>query len=142
MNSTNDLPRSGTTTCVRKVSPKPSHSRRPHAPNPLSVHGADTRQRDRSTHPRSTTARKELVTMNTAITNNVPRELPIAMLTESPTNPRRVFDEAFLKELASSIDSQGVLASLLVRPKNQGYEIVFGAQRFRAAQIAGKEIVP
>jgi ParB family transcriptional regulator, chromosome partitioning protein len=80
--------------------------------------------------------------MNTAITNNVPRELPIAMLTESPTNPRRVFDEAFLKELASSIDSQGVLASLLVRPKNQRYEIVFGAQRFRAAQIAGKEIVP
>ena len=44
--------------------------------------------------------------MNTAITNNVPRELPIAMLTESPTNPRRIFDEAFLKELASSIDSQ------------------------------------
>jgi hypothetical protein len=57
--------------------------------------------------------------MNTAITNNVPRELPIAMLTESPTNLRRVFNEAFLKELASSIDSQGVLASLLVRPKNQ-----------------------
>jgi hypothetical protein len=56
--------------------------------------------------------------MNTAIVNNVPRELPIAMISESPTNPRRVFDEAFLKELASSIDSQGVLASLLVRPKS------------------------
>jgi hypothetical protein len=41
--------------------------------------------------------------MNTAITNNVPRELPIAMLTESPTNPRRVFDEAFLKELADYV---------------------------------------
>ena len=80
--------------------------------------------------------------MNTAINNNVPRELPIAMLTESPTNPRRVFDEAFLKELAKSIDSQGVLASLLVRPKNQRYEIVFGAQRFRASRIAGKEVVP
>jgi ParB family transcriptional regulator, chromosome partitioning protein len=80
--------------------------------------------------------------MQTAITNEVPRELPIAMLTESPTNPRRHFDEAFLKELANSIDAQGVLASLLVRPKNQRYEIVFGAQRFRAAQIAGKESVP
>ena len=64
------------------------------------------------------------------------------MLTEFPTNPRRVFDEAFLKELASSIDAQGVLAFLLVRPKNQHYEIVFGAQRFCAAQIAGKESVP
>jgi ParB family chromosome partitioning protein len=80
--------------------------------------------------------------MNTEIANNVPRELPIAMLTESPTNPRRNFDEGFLKGLASSIQSQGVLASLLVRPKDQRYEIVFGAQRFRAAQIAGKEIVP
>ena len=80
--------------------------------------------------------------MNTAIATHVPRELPIAMLTESPTNPRRIFDDAFLKELASSIHSQGVLASLLVRPKNQRYEIVFGAQRFRAAQIAGKETVP
>ena len=80
--------------------------------------------------------------MNTAIVNHIPRELPLAMLTESPTNPRRVFDEAFLKELASSIHAQGVLASLLVRPKNQRYEIVFGAQRFRAAQIAGKESVP
>jgi ParB family transcriptional regulator, chromosome partitioning protein len=80
--------------------------------------------------------------MNTPIANNVPRELPLSMLSESPTNPRRIFDEAFLKELASSIDSQGVLASLLVRPKNQRYEIVFGAQRFRAAQIAGKEVVP
>ena len=80
--------------------------------------------------------------MNTKIANNVPRELPIAMLTESPTNPRRNFDEGFLKGLASSIQSQGVLASLLVRPKDQRYEIVFGAQRFRAAQIAGKEIVP
>ena len=80
--------------------------------------------------------------MQTAITNDIPHELPIAMLTESPTNPRRHFDEAFLKELANSIDAQGVLASLLVRPKNQRYEIVFGAQRFRAAQIAGKESVP
>ena len=80
--------------------------------------------------------------MNTQIANNVSRELPIAMLTESPTNPRRNFDEEFLKGLASSIQSQGILASLLVRPKDQRYEIVFGAQRFRAAQIAGKEIVP
>jgi len=80
--------------------------------------------------------------MNTEIANNIPRELPIAMLTESPTNPRRNFDEGFLKGLDSSIQSQGVLASLLVRPKDQRYEIVFGAQRFRAAQIAGKEIVP
>ncbi len=80
--------------------------------------------------------------MQTAITNNVPRELPITMLTESPTNPRRIFYEAFLKGLASSIDAQGILASLLVRPKDKRYEIVFGAQRFRAAQIAGKKVVP
>ena len=43
------------------------------------------------------------------------RELPIYALQESPTNPRRSFDEAKLFELAQSIRSQGVLVPLIVR---------------------------
>jgi ParB family chromosome partitioning protein len=68
--------------------------------------------------------------------------VPLTMLQESPTNPRRHFDEAFLKELASSIRSNGLLQPLLVRPRNEHLEIVFGAQRYRAAQIAESETVP
>jgi ParB family transcriptional regulator, chromosome partitioning protein len=68
--------------------------------------------------------------------------VPLTMLQESPTNPRRRFDEAFLKELAESIRSNGLLQPLLVRPRNEHLEIVFGAQRYRAAQIAEAETVP
>jgi hypothetical protein len=44
------------------------------------------------------------------------RNLPLAVLTESATNPRRIFEDSALKELAESIRSQGVLSPLLVRP--------------------------
>ncbi len=42
----------------------------------------------------------------------------------------------FLKGLAESIRANGLLAPLLVRPRNERLEIVFGAQRYRAAQMA------
>jgi ParB family chromosome partitioning protein len=71
------------------------------------------------------------------------RDLPLSQLTESKTNPRRVFDEASLKELAASIRSQGVLSPLLVRPLTEnGFEIVAGARRYRAAQMAESSTVP
>ncbi len=71
------------------------------------------------------------------------RNLPLAVLTESNTNPRRTFDDAALKELAESIRTQGVLSPLLVRPLNERtFEIVFGARRYRAAQIAEAAMVP
>src|SRR5271170_7358384 len=71
------------------------------------------------------------------------RDLPLSILTESKTNPRRIFDEAALKELAESIRSQGVLSPLLVRPLNErSFEIVAGARRYRAAQLAEAATVP
>ena len=80
--------------------------------------------------------------MNTQTINEY-RELPIALLTESKTNPRRTFEENSLKELAESIRTQGVLAPLLVRPiTEQGFEVVFGARRFRAARMAEAATVP
>jgi ParB family chromosome partitioning protein len=71
------------------------------------------------------------------------RELPLALLNESRTNPRRVFDDVSLRELAASIRSQGVLSPLLVRPLTEnGFEIVAGARRYRAAQMAESVTVP
>ena len=71
------------------------------------------------------------------------RNLPINVLTESTTNPRRIFEDAALKELAASIRVQGVLSPLLVRPlTGQSFEIVAGARRYRAAQIAEAATVP
>lgn len=71
------------------------------------------------------------------------RNISLALLNESKTNPRRIFEDAALRELAESIRAQGVLSPLLVRPlTEQGFEIVAGARRFRAAQMAGVETVP
>lgn len=71
------------------------------------------------------------------------RELPVHVLQESPTNPRRSFDETKLHELAQSIRSQGVLVPLIVRKLDlDRFEIVAGARRFRAARLAQIPTVP
>jgi ParB family chromosome partitioning protein len=70
------------------------------------------------------------------------RNLPLASLMESANNPRRGFDETALNELAESIKTQGILAPLVVRPINNHFEIVAGARRYRAAQLAGLETAP
>lgn len=71
------------------------------------------------------------------------RNVPLSLLNPSRTNPRRTFEDAALKELAESIRAQGVLSPLLVRPLTEnGFEIVFGERRYRAAQIAGQDTVP
>ncbi|MCU1299852.1 MAG: Chromosome (plasmid) partitioning protein ParB [Candidatus Sulfotelmatobacter sp.] len=76
-------------------------------------------------------------------TNHEYRNIPIATLIESPTNPRKRFDEKTLGELAASFKTQGVLEPLLVRPLEESkYEVVIGARRLKAARIAELESVP
>ena len=68
--------------------------------------------------------------------------LAIDQIHESTTNPRKTFDEAKLWELAESIKHNGMIQPITVRPNNQGFEIVAGARRFRAAQLAELFSVP
>ena len=68
--------------------------------------------------------------------------LAIDTIHESTTNPRRTFDEGKLKELAESIKHNGLIQPITVRPNNEGFEIVAGARRFRAAQIAELFSIP
>lgn len=71
------------------------------------------------------------------------RNVSLSLLNESTTNPRRTFEERALKELAESIRTQGVLSPLLVRPLTKnGFEIIAGARRYRAAQMAEQSTVP
>ena len=71
------------------------------------------------------------------------RNVPLSLLNESKTNPRRTFEETALKELAESIRSQGILSPLLVRPLTEnGFEIIAGARRYRGAQMAEQSAVP
>ena len=62
--------------------------------------------------------------------------IAIDTIRESATNPRRTFDECKLNELAGSIRANGLIQPITVRPQGQGFEIVAGARRFRAAQLA------
>ncbi len=60
----------------------------------------------------------------------------------NPTQPRRKFDKASLKDLASSIREKGVLQPVLVQKVPGGYELVAGERRLRAARLAGLEKIP
>ena len=56
--------------------------------------------------------------------------------------PRKVFDQEALQDLASSIREHGVIQPVLVRPAKNGYELVAGERRWRAARLAGLKQVP
>ncbi|RLA86339.1 MAG: chromosome partitioning protein ParB [Deltaproteobacteria bacterium] len=66
----------------------------------------------------------------------------IDRITPSPLQPRRAVDEKGLEELASSIREKGLLQPLIVRSRGEGYEIVAGERRWRAALRAGLKKVP
>jgi ParB family transcriptional regulator, chromosome partitioning protein len=71
------------------------------------------------------------------------RELPIELIKPNPNQPRTKIDPESLAGLASSIEANGVVQPLLVRPLPDGsYELVAGERRWRAAQAAGLSKVP
>ena len=78
----------------------------------------------------------------TAIAESGYRNLPLSMLDESSTNPRRTFESSKLVELAHSLHVHGLIQPITVRPKGERFEVVAGARRFRAAQIAELADVP
>jgi ParB family transcriptional regulator, chromosome partitioning protein len=73
------------------------------------------------------------------------RAVPIEFVRANPLNPRKLFAEADLEELAASIREKGIIQPLIVRPKADMpdvYEIIAGERRWRAAQRAGLHEVP
>lgn len=69
--------------------------------------------------------------------------LPIAKLEPRPDQPRQVFDEEKLEELAQSIRDHGVLQPVTVREADAGYyQIIAGERRWRAARMAGLTEIP
>ncbi|MGC1304510.1 MAG: ParB/RepB/Spo0J family partition protein [Caulobacteraceae bacterium] len=74
-----------------------------------------------------------------------PMETPVELLRRNPDQPRRMFSEPELEELAASIRERGVLQPILVRPAPGApgeYQIVAGERRWRAAQRANLHTVP
>jgi ParB/RepB/Spo0J family partition protein len=70
------------------------------------------------------------------------RQLTTDAVHESPTNPRRSFTETSLDELTASVRRHGVLQPILVRPNGDGFVLIAGARRLRAAKLAGCTTIP
>lgn len=68
--------------------------------------------------------------------------LPVGEIRPNPAQPRRTFEAGPLGELADSIRRHGVLQPLTVRRRGEGWELVAGERRLRAARLAGLETVP
>lgn len=74
-------------------------------------------------------------------------DVPMECITASKTNPRKIFDDAALADLAASITKHGVAQPILLRPTHVDagvtfFEVVAGERRFRASKLAGKTTVP
>ncbi len=69
-------------------------------------------------------------------------EVDIGLIFANPNQPRKVFDETALNELASSISKHGVIMPIIVNKSGDRYMIIAGERRFRASKIAGLSKVP
>jgi len=70
------------------------------------------------------------------------REIPITAIRPNPYQPRDAFDEQALGALADSIREVGLLQPVLVRPAGDGFELIAGERRWRAAQRVGLQTIP
>ena len=69
-------------------------------------------------------------------------ELDIDQLEPTDTQPRKVFNEYKLDELAQSIKANGIIQPIVARRRGERFQIIAGERRWRAAQMAGLHKVP
>jgi ParB family chromosome partitioning protein len=70
------------------------------------------------------------------------QDIPLEQIHANPSQPRKRFDDQALDALAESIRERGVLQPVIVRPTEDGFELVAGERRWRAARLAGARTVP
>lgn len=71
-----------------------------------------------------------------------PVELPISSITPNANQPRKDFDDGALQDLSDSLRHSGVLQPVVVRKVGDGYQLIVGERRWRAAKLAGLEKIP
>jgi ParB family chromosome partitioning protein len=77
-----------------------------------------------------------------ARTNNGVMSVDIEKVIRSPYQPRRNFSQESLQELAESIKAKGLIQPIVVRKKNDSYELIAGERRWRACQLIGLHQIP
>jgi len=73
---------------------------------------------------------------------STPSHIRIDEIDANPVQPRRIFEPDRLQELANSIKALGIIQPIVVRPAGSRYQLVAGERRWRAAKLAGLEIIP
>ena len=73
---------------------------------------------------------------------NEPKEIDIGLIDRNPEQPRKIFDDEALAELAESIKNYGVIQPIIVKQKGDRYEIIAGERRWRASRLAGLKTIP
>ncbi len=73
---------------------------------------------------------------------NEPKEIDIGLIDRNPDQPRKIFDDEALAELAESIKNYGVIQPIIVKQKGDRYEIIAGERRWRASRLAGLKTIP
>jgi ParB family chromosome partitioning protein len=84
-----------------------------------------------------------LIPVGNALGRDEIEDVPLSLVSPNPFQPRRVFDEAEMEELANSVKAKGILQPILVRKLGDGgYELIVGERRWRAAKLAGLKKIP
>jgi len=81
-------------------------------------------------------------TIETLQSDEAIEKIQLELLVTNPFQPRKIFDDETIEELAQSIQEHGIIQPIVVRKKGKKYEIVVGERRFRASKIAGLNEIP
>ena len=73
---------------------------------------------------------------------NEPKEIEIGLIDRNPDQPRKIFEESALNELADSIKHHGVIQPIIVKEVDGRYFIIAGERRWRASRLAGLKTIP
>ena len=73
---------------------------------------------------------------------NEPKEIEIGLIDRNPEQPRKIFEDGTLQELANSIKSHGVIQPIIVKKIGDRYVIIAGERRWRASRLAGLKTIP
>lgn len=85
---------------------------------------------------------KQVEVKTETVVVNEPKEIEIGLIDRNPDQPRKIFDDEALAELATSIKNYGVIQPIIVREKDGRYIIIAGERRWRASRLAGLKTIP
>ena len=98
--------------------------------------------RDHDTPDATNTGGEDIAGGSASASNHELQRVAVSSIAPNPEQPRRHFDSAALDELADSIKRHGLVQPVILRPMADGYQIVAGERRWRAAQLAQMHDLP